>query len=160
MVAGLSWVLAPEKFDRNIAEEVFNDNKEYIVMVSEFLSGLDFIALDYSGIHIDKSDAEKRIMFTGIEKRYVNIENDDVWKAIFILFGRGFRSIGRSDNTIYFEKWYRKEEERGICYTIFGDENPTLQYLTHFEKLSATGWYYYEEDYGEYRQKRTESINP
>ena len=60
--------------------------------------------------------------------------------------------MGRDRNTIYFQRWSNLDNGRGVAYSIDGS-TPTLQFLTKLEPLSESNWYYYEEDYNEWKRR-------
>ena len=123
------------------AEKKYDSRKEDIHIVSEYLSGLE-----YENIYIPRA-MKKGIMSVGGE--HVNIENDEVIQALDKL---NCDVIGKMNNTIYFQMWSSLDEGRGIAYSM-DDSEPKLQFLTSIEKLKVENWYYYEEDYSEWRLK-------
>lgn len=50
----------------------------------------------------------------------------------------------------YFRSGQKKDSSRGIAYSIDGKE-PKLQFLTKLEALPERNWYYYEEDFDEWK---------
>jgi len=129
-------------------EKHFKKDKADIVFITEY-----FVDSEYSEISIRKNNYKKGFMFTST-RRDVEIEDEAVAKAIDrILKKRGYKAIIREGNTIYFEKWILFEDIHGIAYSINEGKEPTLQFLIKLEPLSENGWYYYEEDYNEWRTR-------
>ena len=149
-VVSLVWVgissLAPP--DREQMEKYFKKDNADIMLITEFL-----IDSEHLEISISKNFQKEGYMFAGVNLRDIKIEDEAVVKAVNRLFNRrGYRVIEKRYGTISFEKWAMFEKDRGIVYSINGKDEPTLPYLTKLEPLSKTGWYYYEEDYNEWRQ--------
>ena len=68
---------------------------------------------------------------------------------------RGYKGIGRDGNTIYFVRWTRLMDfGAGIAYSVNGKDEPELDFVTKLEPLSEDGWYFYEEDYNEWRVRK------
>ena len=68
------------------------------------------------------------------------------------LNSRSYVSVGKKDDTVYFEICWLFEKVRGIAVPINKDQKPMVEFLVKYEPLSEDGWYYYEADYEEYRQ--------
>ncbi len=83
----------------------------------------------------------------------VTVEN--VNRIIDIAQKRKYSVIDKADNYIYFQLWSNLDAGRGIAYTLDGNP-PTLQFLTKYEKLDDENWYYYEEDFNEWRRRNNE----
>ena len=148
VLVGLIWIaissLTPPNMDK--MEKYFNKDKADIVLVTDY-----FIESGYSEISINKLNYKKGFMFTSAN-RMAEIEDEAVAKVIERLYKkRGYKVIGRYGNTIFFEKWAFLERDRGIAYSINGEDKPVLEFLVKLEPLSEDGWYYYEADYEEYR---------
>jgi len=67
--------------------------------------------------------------------------------------------MSKGGNAVHFERWSMMEHGSGIVYSIDGTiitdgDRSGLDYLTRLEPLSEPGWYYYEEDYNEWRNRR------
>lgn len=79
------------------------------------------------------------------------ITNKYVVDILDIFFNeKNCRNISKNGNTISFLLWSNLDDGRGIAYTPDGNP-PTLQFLTKFEKLKKENWYYYEENFNEWR---------
>ena len=80
-----------------------------------------------------------------------NITEKDVLKAIKGLKRVGYYSITKNNDAISYLRWAKLDEGRGLVYSINGDD-PILQFLTKIEPLPENNWYYYEEDFNEWRK--------
>ena len=143
------WIYSFQPPNENQIEKLFKRDRINIELIAEY-----FTISNYSSISVTASDIDRGIMFTGVASRNVTIEDEEVKNAIKrLLKKQGYRRIGRYGNTIYFQVWTMLEQERGITYSIDGENNPALEFLTEFEPLSVIGWYYYEADYNEWRRR-------
>ncbi len=137
---------------KNKMEKYFKRDQEDIFLITDYL-----VNSTYSEIFINGFNPENAMMFTGIESRYVKVDDDAVVEAINRLFKeQGYSVIDKTGNTIYFQKWIRSADfGSGIAYSINGEDEPVLQFLTKIESLSEDDWYYYEADYNEWRIRST-----
>ena len=85
-----------------------------------------------------------------ISGRKIEIQNINIVEAINILKNKGYYVIAKYENTTHFQRWSNLDNGRGVAYSIDGSE-PRLEFLTKLEKLPEHNWYYYEEDYNEWR---------
>ena len=151
VVIGAIWIaissLEPPDLDE--IEAYLERDKADFAIITEY-----FIGSGYSYINIDKSDFKKGVMFTGANTGDKEIEDEAVTKALKRLFEkREYRVIGRNDNTVFFQKWAFLEKECGIAYSINGEDKPVVEFLVKLEVLSEDGWFYYEADYEEFRNR-------
>ena len=138
---------------RNVMERDFNKNKESILIVKDYLVGFE---LDSATIR-DTSGTMTRTLLDGS----IPIEDDRVIEAIRLLLKNGYKSISKRDGCVIFKKWRRMESASGAVYSINGRTptssdgrasiSPAIQFLTKIEQMSEDGWYYYEENYNEWR---------
>jgi len=139
-----TWLIPPSKAKM---ERIFNRDKDRLTVVVNYLANLD-----YPYIYINKSCIKDGVMFTGANTRYQEIEDETVLNCLKkLLKNRKYLVIGKSDNTVFFEKWSFYEKDRGIAFSINKDEPPIVEFLVKSEPLYENGWYYYETDYEEYR---------
>ncbi len=97
---------------------------------------------DYGTWYVENGDVE------GIE----NIENQYFIDTISELFNkRKYQVIAKNGNTIYFQLWANLDAGSGIAYSIDGSK-PTLQFLTKLEKIDKENWYYYEENFNDWKR--------
>lgn len=123
-------------------EKNFQKDGKYIFTVNEYL-----VNSKYDDIYISSTMESGEMSNAGTP---VKIDDVEVVTAINTLKQRGYSVIGKDGNTIYFQRWSNLDNGRGIAYSINGKE-PTLQFLTKSEPLTEPNWYYYEEDYNEWR---------
>lgn len=130
-----------EKADVN---EIFEKDYEQLHIVAEYL-----LSLDYTTIVIRTSYSPMEVIGDKIE-----VDNKEAEKAISYLFRNGYLYIARSNTTVYYERWKKAssyEFRAGFAYTTSSNGNINIQYLMKKQELSPDGWYYYEEDYNEWR---------
>ena len=77
---------------------------------------------------------------------------DNAAEAAERLIDAGYETIGIEKNTLYFQKYATLDCGKGIMYSIDGGA-PYMQFLTYQEALSEQDWYYYEDDYNEWRER-------
>jgi len=136
----------PGRSMRN-AEKDLQRNNELFDIVKDYISGSEY---DY--IYIS-SNMRLGVMSAGEQGR-VLINTEEVADAIMTLRKRGFHSIVKSNSCIKFHRQaFLREISYGIVYSIDGHipDESAFTFLTKIEPLSEDGWYYYEEDYNEFR---------
>ena len=82
----------------------------------------------------------------------LSVSENEVVADIKWLIKNGYDVISKEKNTVYFQRWSNLDAGRGVCYVV-DDENPTIQFLTKYEKLSKENWFYYEEDFNEWKRE-------
>lgn len=132
--------ISPEKM-----EEIFAEDYELLMVVVQFM-----IDTGHEKVRINRDDMENSEMFVYSSEELLKIEDINVKDSIKELRKRKYSVIGRKDNTIYFLRWSIRDNGRGIAFSVDGSE-PTLQFLTKIVSLPNPNWYYYEEDYNEWR---------
>lgn len=125
-------------------EKHFQNDKEYIFVVNEYL-----VNSKYGEIYIPSTMESGEMSNAGTP---VKINETEVVTAINTLKKRGYSVIGKDGNTIHFQRWSNLDNGRGVAYSVNGNE-PTLQFLTKLEPLTEPNWYYYEENYNEWRTR-------
>lgn len=123
-------------------ETVFTKDHELLTTITNYLANSG-----YDSVYIPSTIESGEMSNAG---RTVKIDDVEVVTAINTLKKRGYSVIGKDGNTIHFQRWSNLDNGRGITYSINGNE-PTLQFLTKLEPLPEPNWYYYEEDYNEWR---------
>lgn len=152
-------MIFPPLLSKEATEKDFIKNQKNIMIVTDFL-----INSKYSGISINVSEGDNT-MFASLNEetlgKDIKIEDKQVTDAIHILVTRkGYGAIEKDGNTIHFQRSTRFTDfSSGVAYSIDGTE-PKLQYLTLFEPLPNENWYYYEEDFNLYRERRGDQLNP
>lgn len=130
--------------DREEMEKYFQNDYEHIFLIEEY-----FANSQYDEVYITNTMDSEKMSVSGID---IEIENTDIVKAINSLKNNGYNVIGKDHNTVYFQRWSNLDNGRGIVYSIDGSE-PMLQFLTKLEPLSKLNWYYYEEDFNEWKRR-------
>ncbi len=129
--------------DKEKMEKYYQSNKDDFNLVADYLADSD-----YSFISIDKIGIEDGVMFTGAHTRHQEIDDNQVLKALKRLLNNGkYEIIGKSHNTVYFQKWSFGEKDRGIAVSVNENEKIWVEFLIKSEPLHDFGWYYYEADY-------------
>jgi hypothetical protein len=144
LVAGVIFlhILFPTPLSKEATEQDFVKNQDSILLVTDYL-----IKLKDTSIYFSISDSNG----------YAAIEEAQVANAIKKLFSNGYSAIFKSGNTIHFQRSTRFTDfGSGVAYSIDGSE-PQLQFLTKLEPLSEPNWYYYEEDFNEYKKLNNRS---
>ncbi|MEL4106277.1 hypothetical protein AAFA46_05470 [Oscillospiraceae bacterium WX1] len=144
LVAGVIFlrILFPTPLSKEATEKDFVKNQDSILLVTDYL-----IRLKDTSVYITDTAS----------KGYAVIEDAQVANAIKKLFSNGYSAIFKSGNTIHFQRSTRfRDFGSGVAYSIDGSK-PQLQFLTKLEPLSKLNWYYYEEDFNEYKKLNNRS---
>jgi len=151
----LSLSLGPPWQSLSEMERDFDENSENILMVRDYLSSIEHDFLRYPTF----SGERDGMMSTGISAAYVEIENESVRDAMELLINQGYRVIMRDGNFIIFIRWSNMDNGRGIVYSIDGTfpDNSIFPFLTRLEPLPKSDWFYYEEDFNEFRKLTEDS---
>jgi hypothetical protein len=150
LVAGAVLIrnIFPPVLSKDATEKDFLKNHVNIMVVTSYLADSD-----YGNVYIN-NNMNSGVMYSNI---YGDVAVDDsrVVDAIDTLFKNGFSVIAKDTNVIHFLRSTRLNDfGSGIAYSIDGhvpNESP-LQFLTMLEPLTEPSWYYYEEDFIEYKR--------
>jgi hypothetical protein len=144
--------MAPPWQELHRTETDFRRNKELIVIVRDYL-----ITSNYDSITIH-SVKEPETMFV-MELGSVPISDSKVIDTVALLFNNGYQSITKKENAIVFLRWTGRDGGRGVVYSIDGQlpNESALPFLVRIEPLSIEGWYYYEEDFNEWKRRNRDS---
>ena len=94
----LSSLLPPNK---EKMEKYFQQDKDNLSVIVDYLSNLE-----YAYVSIDKFSVENRVMFTGANTRYQEIDNKTVLESLKKLLNNGkYNVVGKNGNTVFFQKW-------------------------------------------------------
>ena len=121
-------------------EKIFNEDSELLETVVHYLAN---------------SESENMYITDTIIGNGANINDINTIEAINALISRSYSVISKDGNTISFLRWSNLDSGRGIAYSINGSE-PTLQFLTKLEALTESDWYYYEEDFNEWKRRNSD----
>ena len=110
--------------------ELFDKDKELLCESADDLSekGNIYLCLD------DNSSKEE---LTEISKK---------------LYDRGYEILSKNDTCVSYQKWSNLDAGRGFVYSYNGTE-PSLLFMTKLIPLNEKGWYYYEEDFNEWKKQ-------
>ncbi len=70
------------------------------------------------------------------------------------LFRRGYMNITKSDTSVVFERWkgpFSLEFRAGFAFNFRGTDWVDVQFRINQQELDREDWYYYEEDYNQWR---------
>ena len=105
----------------------------------------------------------ERIVFRSTGRVFIDFETDtltitdeNVERAIENTFRRGYSLIDMNEYGVSFLRWSVRNHGRGIVFSFTGEtptESSLLQFLTTIEPLSIDGWYFYIEDFNEWRRR-------
>ena len=136
--------LTKERMERHFARDY--------ELLSEMVTHI--MNFDYETVVITRYMEDGEMSVGG---RRIEIEDVEVLNAINRLKRRGYRVIDKGDNAISFVRWSNMDNGRGVVYSLDGNEpssDYTLPFLTRLEPLSKTNWFYYEEDFNEWRVRQ------
>jgi hypothetical protein len=93
-------------------------------------------------------------MFVG-ELGSVPVSDQKVIDTVALLFSSGYQTITKKENAIVFLRWTGRDSGRGVVYSLDGQlpNESVLPFLIRIEPLSIEGWYYYEEDFNEWKRR-------
>ena len=108
-------------------ERDFRKNKDSIIIIKDYLCKTEDTIL--------RPDNQSKA-----------VGNNEVDRALKVLWHQGYEVIAKDENSIIFQKWSNLDSGKGIVY-IIDNHYPTIQFLTSLAPLSEAGegWYYYEE---------------
>ena len=83
----------------------------------------------------------------------VSIENQAVIEALQrVMTTNGLNRVQKSGHTIDYQIWTRLSDAScGLAFSNAEGFEPTILYVTELVPLQYDGWYYYAEDYNEWR---------
>ena len=171
IVSGLiiGGAFAPRIDEENMGE-IFIDDYELLMTVVDYL-----VDSGHTSIWI-RPDTDSDILLTR-QGTVLSINDEHVVKTIEILRDLGYQSISKTENIIHFQRSSRgRDFGNGIAYSIDGVEpnfgidtrDPLygstvmpaqIMYLTKLEPLPKQNWYYYEEDFNEWRSRQQTQVN-
>lgn len=141
------------------AEKVLSDDYEAVCAIVDYMKNSNYVNISIESNDYISDDGNYGTWYvygdalkeqdTGIKK----IKDKDIVKIIDILFKkRSYQNISKDGNTVSFLLWSALDRGKGIAYTLDGNA-PTLQFLTESERLKKDNWYYYEENFNEWKAK-------
>ncbi len=129
-------------------ESKFNQNREDIMIVTNYLA-----ESEYGRIYLHDTSGNMSVGTSNI-----SISDQIVIDSIKRLSLKGYTVIIKDGNTIHFQQWTRFTDAGcGIAYSINKTSAPRIEFLTQLEPLSEEGWYYYVDDYAQWRVEQGQS---
>jgi len=161
----ISGCISSPQIDQARMEEIFIEDYELLRVIVDY-----FINSEHMSIRIrPEPEMDKGTMSVDSGLQRISISDINVIVAIETLHNQGYLTIARRDNIIRFLRFTRgRHFGSGIVYSIDGvlpnygvnprdplygsAASPTqIQHLTKLEPLSKPNWFYYEEDFREWR---------
>lgn len=130
-------------------------NREELYVVKDYLLECDFDSVIIWSQNVSEENVE---MATGREAGMVPIDNEEAEEAVRRLFRRGYRIIGKRNGGVYFLDWAILNAGSGIVYSANGNvpDESILQFITEVVPLKEDKWYYYLEDFDEWKRQNAD----
>lgn len=152
------FTLFPLKTPKIIMEKELIENKEAIISVVNYLKEVPFETA------VIDNDFDKDIdLFVyndnGSSATHLSIEGTVASDNIYFLFKKcNYENITKDGDAISFLRWAGLESGAGIVYSIDGHtpDESSFDFLTKLEPLGEKNWYYYEEDYNEWKKRNSQ----
>lgn len=130
--------------EKDEMKRLFYEDYEDLADVANFLA-----TIEYKNIYISNTTESEMISASG---ENIVIKDEQIMHSINTLISRGYDVITKDNNTVSFQRWSNLDAGRGIAFSIDGTQ-PNFQFLTKLEKIRESNWYYYEEDFNEWKLK-------
>ena len=116
-----------------VVDFMISSEYETIIIDSEGRTGL----ADTDGYHIESVEL---VLDTKTEE------------AVKRLLSGGYERIDKVRDTIQLQQWHWLNDVGcGVAYTINGQDLQEIQYVTELIPMKKAGWYYYVDDYNQWR---------
>lgn len=126
-------------------QDIFDRDKVALLLIKDYL-----INSGYSEFYIYDDCKTARI---GLNQK-IQLEDEAIISALQQLRNSGYKSIDKDGNTIAFWVWSKFNDTGcGIAYSIDGKQI-SIEYLTESVPLSEDGWYYFVDDFNEWRSRQ------
>lgn len=155
LVIAISCIRAIMRDPLEKVEKKLQTNREELYVVKDYLLECGF---DSVTIHPQDVSEENVEMFTGRETGMVPIDNEEAEEAVRRLFRRGYRVIGKKNGGVSFLDWSIKDKGGGIIYSANGNipDESMLNFVTEVVPLKEDKWYYYFEDFDEWKRQNAD----
>ena len=146
----ISGAFCNPRIDKRQMERIFAADYDLLKIVTSYL-----VASEYPSISLfpEIDNGLMSVFSDELGAQRISINDEAVVRAIEALRERGYGLIIKRNNTVQFSRWTMRDRGRGIVHSI--DEAipdySAFSFLTNLEPLSVNGWYYYEEDFREWR---------
>ena len=143
----------------NQMTEYFHSDREKLQLIVDYLISTNFNHISIRNIPARNSDSTNIEMSTGLGTGSAVISDEYVSEAVLLLFQQGYRGITKSGSFIIFQRWSTLDAGRGIAYSI--DRNtpiqaPPFDFLIEVEPLTEDSWYFYVDDFNEWRRQNSD----
>lgn len=138
-----------QNIDSADIESTFENDYEELQTVAEYL-----LSLDHHLVVIRNSSGTMNVDYGD----KILLDDKEAKNAVVSLYNKGYLYISRGENTVRFERWKKAlshEFRAGFAYTTNSNGNINVQFLLKQQELSVNNWYYYEEDYNEWRSNNS-----
>ena len=141
------------RIDYRQMERIFVEDYDLLIVVVDYLSGSEHPTVN---LFPERDNGIMSFFSDDLGMQHILISDENVVNAIETLRERGYRLISKNNDTIQFLRWSMRNRGHGIAYSINGDfpDSSAFSFLTKLEPLSVDGWFYYEEDFNEYRRRQ------
>lgn len=143
--------------DKKIKKE-FYDNYDTISYITEALEEeTSYSIIKIQGVDYIYDDGNFGTWFVcddeiGTE-RTEKIQDVELVEALNKIFKeRKYEVVRKNDKTILFQLWATLDVGKGVVY-VSGGEEPSIEFLTKYEKLDKENWFYYESDFNKWKLK-------
>lgn len=135
-------------------EKIFLNDFEALAIIVDYMEKSEYTDISIWDSDYIYDEGEYGTWFVS-ENGKQKIKDKEIVNILDMLFKqKKYEVISKVGNTISFQLWSNRDQGRGIAYTLDGNA-PTLDYLTRFEKLKNENWYYYEEDFNEWKVRNS-----
>lgn len=142
----------PPKIPKATMEKELNRNKETIISVIDYLTELPFEKAVVNTVENKEIDL---IVYNDNGAAHLTINDEAVADNIYFLFKKcNYKVLTKDGGVIIFLRWSDLDSGTGIVYSIEGytPDESSFDYLTKLEPLDEENWYYYEEDFNEWKR--------
>ncbi len=126
----------------------FDEDYQQLDEIAEYLNSIenDSITITFGKPYM--------IVDFGEEKEF---ENNEIKKSVLTLFTKGYLRIEKTRDTVNFERWTNPISgfAAGYAYDFSNEGTLDIQFLTKQQEMSVAGWYYYEDDYNDWRSRKS-----
>lgn len=139
---------------KSSAQDFLDDEEDHIETLIEYIS-----QFDCHSFTLNFYDDHATVLYgtTSFKKEEVEIEDFSVKWAANMLYLAGGEQIYAYDGIVGIVIWTNLADfGAGIVYSNGNNRiqiEQNIDYLTKLLPLDQSGWYYYESDYNEYREK-------
>ena len=147
--AMILYILLPHPLSKRVVVKSFTKSKESITIITNYLIGSD-----YDVMIIDNTNYTN-VIWTNLDGNIIIDDAQVVDMLKSILKCKGYQVIAKEKKVVYLQRSSSLDFGNGVAYSIDGriPDGTVLQFLTKIEPLDEDGWYYYEEDFNEWKRR-------